>query len=185
LVLRELLESKYALINCRVTSTEISKVSNQRSFFKFGIVENLVNDNGTSVFTKASIEPVKNNVTITVSQYGLGTVPNENNFAEASALELANKTNYATGNTVSSSENQSSSDKVDLEIQVFDKNNYKVGDRIKNPSTGAIHTITEVTIPDVKEQSGRSLHIGETRFSFTNTEEINAKTFIGQIIQRF
>ena len=108
-----------------------------------------------------------------------------NQFSQASQIKLQNKTNYAEANTVSSKTNADASDKVDLEIQVFDKNNYQVGDRITNPSTGAIHQITAVTRPDVKEQSGRSLHIGETRFSFDSTQEINAKTFIGQIIQRF
>tara|TARA_Y100001972_G_C7658547_1_gene331860 strand:- start:426 stop:1826 length:1401 start_codon:yes stop_codon:yes gene_type:complete len=185
LVLREVLQSKYVLINCKVTSQEISRVSNQTSFFKFGVVENLLNDDGNATFTQTSKEPVKNNITITISQHGLGTVPNANQFGLSSDVNFQNKISYSSAKTVSSKVNKDASDKVDVELQAFNKNNFKVGDRITNPSTGAIHAISAVTIPDVKEQSGRSLHIGETRFSFDSTQEINAKTFIGQIIQRF
>jgi hypothetical protein len=54
-----------------------------------------------------------------------------------------------------------------------------------HPTLNTSFEIISTSIPEVKEYSGKSLHIGRTSFSYDSTENFNKKTFIGQVIQRF
>jgi hypothetical protein len=180
---REALSAKFALINCRINIEQIKSVSNQTKFFKFGINEDVLYDSNEKLFKENSAS-VSNNVKLTISQFGIGPAPDENDFSFGTNISKPNTSQYTTSTVVSYYDGPSFGEKI-LEVQTKNKNLYQVGDRIMHPTLNTSFEIISTSIPEVKEYSGKSLHIGRTSFSYDSTENFNKKTFIGQVIQRF
>jgi len=178
--LRNILQSRYAMITLTAETSDIESVIEQTEFTNFGVVEDITNDAGTKIFSSGSATKiVSNNVKITCGQYLSGATPTEDDFEIKTPIILQNKTKYDRGKTAS--RRVSGGGTVVSEIEIADKTTYQVNDRIKTGKSGSeVFLITAVSVPDIKLFSGKVLQTGSTTFS-TGT----AKTFVAQVIESF
>lgn len=183
--IREILGAKYAIINCETDSAGISGSVDQREFFNFGIFENIVKSDFTPVFTGSYTQTNISNQVKTVVAPLSGASASSGNFDVGNAITLTK----ASGATRTSSDvvvasTQPTAFTIGLEVHTLNINDVQTGDKIKLGKTSEEYTVTSVTRPDVKQNSGKTLHIGATRFSIDTSSSVN-KRFFAQIIQRF
>lgn len=177
--LRNILQSRFALISLVAESSDIESVIEQSEFTSFGVVEDITDDAGTKIFSSGtSTKILSNNVKITCGQYLAGATPTEDDFEIATAVTLQNKTKYDKGKVAS--KRVSGGGTLISEIEVYDKNVYQINDRISTAKTSEVFLITAVTVPTTKPFSGKVLQTGSTSFT-TGT----AKTFVAQVIESF
>jgi len=182
--LREILQAKYALVTCQLDSSEITSISDQRQFFNFGVLEDIKRTTGESLFTGSDEnQKFSNNVKLTIAQLGTaGYVPAKEDFERTDLLIPQITSKVQKGTLVSSK--QATSVTVDLEVHTTDVNLYDVGSQVKLIKNNNTYTIVDVEKPVVKQNSGKSLHIGPCNFNIDNSEVVN-KRFFAQVIQRF
>ena len=183
--IREVLGAKYAIVNCETDSAGISGSVDQREFFNFGIFENIVKSDFTPVFNGSYTEiPVSNQVKLVVSPLS-GASASSGNFDVGNSITLT-KASGATRTTsdVVVASTQPSAVTVGLEVHTLNIDDVQIGDKIKLGKTSEEYTVTSVTRPNIKQNSGKTLHIGATRFSIDTSSSVN-KRFFAQVIQRF
>lgn len=183
--IREILGAKYALINCEVDSAGISGSVDQREFFNFGILEDVQKPDSTPVFTGSYAKSLVSNQVKTVIAPISTASSSSSNFSVGDSITLTK----AAGSTRTSSDSVVSSTQptaftVGLEVHTLNVDDVETGDKIKLGKTSEEYTVTSVIRPDVKQNSGKTLHIGATRFSIDTTSSVN-KRFFAQVIQRF
>lgn len=183
--IREILGAKYALVNIETDSTTIASTVDQKEFFNFGIYENVVKNDSTPLFAgDFSSSGISNQLKTVIAPLS-GASASSGNFVVGDSVNLikaSGTTRSSTDKVVAST--QPTAFTIGLEIHTLNVNDVETGDKIKLGKTSEEYTVTSVTRPDVKQNSGKTLHIASTRFSIDSSSTVN-KRFFAQVIQRF
>ena len=182
---RDVLGAKFVSVNLELDSSSITGEIEQKEFFNFGIFEDIEKPDGTKVFSGDDTgDSFSNQLKVTVA--ALGT-------ASATGANLTTGTNLTLVTSGGTNQKQVSkfvgkkqvtSFQQDLEIHTTDKTFAEVGGKVKVPKSDEEYTIVSVTQPSIKQNSGKTLHIGSTRFNLNDVDGTN-KRFFAQVIQRF
>jgi len=181
---RDILVAKYAVINMELDSSSITGEIDQTSFFNFGILEDVQKTDGQKLFTGDDTgESFSNQLKLTIVPLGTAS-------SDPSTFEIGD--NVVISSISGSSQKQNSKvvsskqapfTRINLEVHTTQLDTATTGGKITFPKNDSIYTISSVTKPNIKQNSGKTLHIGATRFSLD--DNVVNKRFFAQVIQRF
>ena len=182
---REVLGAKFVSVNLEVDSSSITTEVEQREFFNFGIFEDIEKPDGTKLFSGDDTgESFSNQLKLTVVALGTASTGGANltlgtdlTLASSAGLNQKQISKFV-------GKKQVNAIQQDLEVHTTVKTFAEVGGKVKVPKSDEEYTIVGVTQPNIKQNSGKSLHIGSTRFDLNDVGSAN-KRFFAQVIQRF
>ena len=182
--IREILGAKFAAVNLEIDSRGISSSIDQKEFFKFGIFEDVEKIDNTKLFSGDDTgESFSNQLKLRVVAFGTAS-PTGGSLTVGTNLTLSNSGgSVQKQNSKFVGKKQISATEQDLEVHTTNLDFVQVGGKVKVPKSDEEYTITSVTKPDIKQNSGKTLHIGSTKFT-VDDNDVN-KRFFAQIIQRF
>lgn len=182
---RDVLIAKYAIINMEMDSSSITGEIDQTEFFNFGVLENVQKTDNTQLFSGDDTgQSFSNQLKLTVAALGTAST-DPTNFETGDNLVLT--TSGGSSQTQNSKTVASVAGvivgQIKLEVHTTQLDTAEVGGKVKLAKSNEEYTIVSVTKPTIKQNSGKSLHIGATRFTLDDNQ-VN-KRFFAQVIQRF
>jgi len=182
--IREILGAKFAAVNLEIDSRGISSSIDQKEFFRFGLIENVEKTDDTKLFSGDDTgESFTNQLKFRVTALGTASTGGANLTVGTNLTLLTSAGASQKQNTKFVGKKQVNTIQQDIEVHTTNKDSVGVGGKVKVPKTNEEYTITSVTKPEIKQNSGKTLHIGGTKFTIDDND-VN-KRFFAQIIQRF